>query len=149
MVGYRQVVDCMSLRIDGMSRSYEIAMDRARSRNPGLSPRIFRWSAGNFHSYLVSKCYLWGNYPDCLRSIFNAITADPLLVANHKFYLMGLKSLIRMVTGERGRTAGRASDSREDPVPAPARPAQLSLSDGIQNRRWRKAVAEDAWSPKP
>ena len=38
LVGYRQVDDCMSLRIDGMSRSYEIAMDRARSRNPGRRP---------------------------------------------------------------------------------------------------------------
>ena len=146
LVGYRQVDDCMSLRIDGMSRSYEIAMDRARSRNPGLSPRIFRWSAGNFHSYLVSKCYLWGNYPDCLRSIFRAVTADPLLGANHKFYLMGLKSLVRMVTGKRGQIPGRAGDSRKQAASSPARPAHLSLSDGIQNRRWRKAVAEDGWS---
>ena len=148
LVGYRQVDDCMSLRIDGMSRSYEIAMDRARSRNPGLPPSIFRWSAGNFHSYLVSKCYLWGSYPDCLRSIFRAVTADPLLVANHKFYLMGLKSLVRLVTGERGQIPGRARDSGKQQVSSPARSAHLSLSDGIQNRRWRKAVAEDGWSPK-
>ncbi len=148
LVGYRQVEGCMSLQIDGMSRSYEIAMSRARLRNPDLQAKIFRWSAGHFHSYLVSKCYLWGCYRDCLRSIFRAVTSDPLLGSNHKFYLMGVKSLIRILTGERGRVPGGPTDPSRSAVAFPARYVRKTFSDSIQTRRRRKALAEDALSPK-
>lgn len=148
LVGYRQVEECMSLNVDGMSRSYEIAMEGARSRNPALPPRIFRWSAGNFHSYLVSKCYLWGNYRGCLRSVVRAVAADPILATNHKLYLMGMKSLIRLATGKRGRAPGAAPGPVEGAPPAAARALRSTFSEGIQNRRWRRALDEDSCSPR-
>lgn len=148
LVGYRQVEGCMSLQIDGMSRSYEIAMARVRLRNPDLPARIFRWSAGHFHSYLVSKCYLWGEYRGCLRSIFRAVTSDPLLFGNHKFYLMGVKSLIRLVTGKRGRDPGGPGDPSDAAVTSPARFVRTTFSDSIQTRRRQKALAEDTLSLK-
>jgi hypothetical protein len=71
-----------------------------------------------------------------------------LLVGNHKFYLMGVKSLIRLATGKRGRIPGGAGDSSGLPAPSPARSVRTTISDSIQTRRWRKALAEDTLSIK-
>ncbi len=142
LVGYRQVEDCMSLNVEGMSRSYGLVMDRARSRNPGLPSKVFRWSAGNFHGYLVSKCYLWGNYRGCLRSICRAIVADPRLGMSHKFHMMGLKSLVRLATGSRGRLPQGATVPGGRASGAQAEAPHLTASDGLQNRRWQQLLSE-------
>ena len=142
LVGYRQVPDCMSLNVDGMSRSYEVVMARAIERNPGLGPEVFHWSAGNFFSYLVAKCYLWGDYRGCLRSMAKAVGSDPMLVSNHRFYLMGLKCIVRLLTGTRGRPPGSSNESPPAVSSAPARARRRSLAESIQARRWQEAIAE-------
>ncbi|RYG15458.1 glycosyltransferase family 2 protein, partial [bacterium] len=130
LVGYRQIADCMSLNSEGMSRSYEVVMDRAKARNTGLPPEAFRWSAGNFYSYLVSKCYLWGDYSGCLHSMVRAVSADLMLFGNRRFYLMGLKSLVRIITGTRGQPPGSTSDSD-----APGKRQRSSWAESVQSRR--------------
>ncbi|MEK7954055.1 glycosyltransferase family 2 protein [Luteolibacter soli] len=139
LVGYRQVEACMSLNIPWMSLSYEIAMRRARERNPGIPREVFRWSAGNFYSYLCSKCFLWTDYPGCLKSMIKAISSDPMLITNRRLHLMGLKSLVRIMTGTRGRLPGPASP---DAPSAPATQGKMSWSDSIQAKRWEKAIGQ-------
>lgn len=147
LVGYRQLGDCMSLNAAGMSVSYEIVMGRARQRNAGLPREVFRWSAGNFYSYLVTKCYLWGDYRGCLASMARAVAADAMLLGNRRFYVMGLKSLARLATGTRGRPPG----SRAKPAAAasaPASPRSGSWAESVQTRRWQDAIASEAGSPE-
>jgi glycosyltransferase involved in cell wall biosynthesis len=146
LVGYRQIPECMSLNAAGMSASYEIVMERARQRSSSLPREVFRWSAGNFYSYLVAKCYLWGDYRGCLASMVQAVAADPMLIGNRRFYLMALKSLIRLMTGTRGRLPGT--------VPAPdssdaAAPRATSWAETVQTRRWQEAIAAECSAPKP
>lgn len=136
LVGYRQLADCMSLNVGWMSRSYEIAMRRARARNPDLPEEVFRWSAGNFYSYLVSKCFLWNEYRDCLLSIHRAVSADPILLTNRRFHAMGLKSLVRLVTG----TRRKEPEVQTNPAPpvglAPPLARRSTWSEKIQAKRW-------------
>lgn len=137
LVGYRQLAECMSLNADGMGRSYEVIMARAKVRNTGLPPEAFRWSAGNFYSYLVAKCFLWSDYAGCLHSMARAVSADRMLFGNHRFYLMGLKSLARIVTGTRGLPPGAVPD-------APEKRQRSSWAESIQSRRWQEAIATTA-----
>ncbi len=111
LVGYRQVPGCMSLDAASMSRSYEVAMDRARERNPEVPRHVFRESAGIFYSYLVSKCCVAGDHGGCLRSVAKAVAAQPKLLANRRLRRMALKSLIRLLLAylEKG---GRGSARR-------------------------------------
>jgi glycosyltransferase involved in cell wall biosynthesis len=139
LVSYRQVEACMSLNIPWMSLSYEIAMRRARERNPGIPREVFRWSAGNFYSYLCSKCFLWADYPGCLRSMVKAISADAMLVTSRRLHLMGLKSIIRIATGTRGRLPEPSSPA---PQSSPATNRKMSWSDSIQAKRWQKAIEQ-------
>jgi glycosyltransferase involved in cell wall biosynthesis len=147
LVGYRQLAECMSLNAEGMSRSYEVIMARAKARNTGLPPAAFRWSAGNFYSYLVSKCYLWGDYSGCLHSMARAVSADLMLFGNRRFYLMGLKSLVRIVTGTRGRPPESNSGARLADG-APKKPKRSSWAESIQSRRWQQATEETGVLPK-
>ncbi|MEK7950062.1 glycosyltransferase family 2 protein [Luteolibacter soli] len=143
LVGYRQIADCMSLNAEGMSRSYEVIMTRAKARNTGLAPEVYRWSAGNFYSYLVAKCYLWGDYTACLHSMARAVLADLMLFGNRRFYLMALKSLVRIATGTRDRPPGFA-----DPDDTPGKPQRSSWAESVQLRRWHEAIATTGSLPK-
>ncbi|HEY1121975.1 MAG TPA: hypothetical protein VGE67_10260, partial [Haloferula sp.] len=127
---------------DGMSHSYEVIIARAKARDTGLPPEAFRWSAGNFYSYLVAKCYLWGDYPGCLHSMARAVTADFMLFGNRRFYLMGLKSLLRIITGTRGKPPGTDPD-------APEKRQRSSWAESIQSRRWQDALDTTGALPKP
>ena len=148
LAGYRQLAGCMSLDATGMSRSYECIMARARKRTPGVPASVFNWSAGNFYSYLVAKCYLWGDYRGCLRSIVRATAADPMLIANRRFYSMGLKSIVRLVTRTRGRLPSASEDldpasAPSEPPPGRARRQETSWLDSVQLRRWHAALDAD------
>lgn len=145
LVGYRQLAGCMSLNAFGMSRSYEIVMARARKRMPDVPAKVFRWSAGNFFSYLVAKCYVWGDYEGCLRSIAKAVSADPLLLGNRRFYSMGLKSFVRHVTGTKGRRhlqVIKPGERSEVPTEGPAK-AGANWLENHQLKRWAAIVAAD------
>lgn len=144
LVGYRQLAGCMSLDASAMGRSYEIIMARARERMADVAPKVFRWSAGNFYSYLVAKCYVWADYEGCLRSIAKAMLADPLLVGNRRFYSMGLKSFVRHVTGTKGRRSlavipaqGSAEATQDTPRPA------ANWLENHQSKRWHAILAAD------
>jgi len=146
LVSYRQIGDCMSLNAPAMATSYRTMMNRVRARNSRLEPAVLRWSAGNFHSYLVAKCFLWGDYRGCLRAMSSAVSADPVLLVNRKFYLMGLKSMIRLLTGTRppapwSKPSGTA-ESRPAVRPADA-PRRLSWADSIKRRRMQVLIEED------
>lgn len=146
LVSYRQVGDCMSLDVRAMATSYRTMMQRVRARNPELGRAVPRWSAGNFHSYLVSKCFLWGDHRGCLRAMIAAVSADPVLLVNRKFYLMGLKSVIRLLTGTRSRAPWSKAPGEAPAKPA-ARPAdpprRVSWADAIKRRRMQVLIAED------
>ena len=145
LVGYRQLAGCMSLNASAMSRSYEVIMARARERMPDVAPKVFHWSAGNFYSYLVAKCYVWGDYEGCLHSIARAVLADPLLLGNRRFYSMGLKSLVRHVTGTKGRRHLKVIPPRErsEPLAEDAARARANWLENLQWKRWDAILAED------
>jgi glycosyltransferase involved in cell wall biosynthesis len=140
LVGYRQVEACMSLNFPWMSLSYEIAMRRARERNPGIPREVFRWSAGNFYSYLCSKCFLWADYPGCLRSMAKAISADTMLMSSRRLHLMGLKSIGRILTRTRGRLPEPSSSLSQS---SPEARRRTSWSDSIQSKRWQRAIRQE------
>lgn len=141
LTGYRQIPECMSLNANGMGRSYEVIIARAKSRNTDLPHKAYRWSAGNFYSYLVSKSFLWGDYHGCLHSMVRAVAADPMLIGNRRFYLMGLKCLIRIVTGTRGRPPGSDETSDDDTPAYPAKKRRrTSWAETVQTRRWQEAI---------
>ena len=145
LVGYRQLAGCMSLDASAMSRSYEIVMARARKRMPDVPAKIFSWSAGNFYSYLVAKCYVWGDYEGCLRSIAKAVLADPLLLGNRRFYSMGLKSLVRHITGTKGRRhlAVIASQDCDEAGQEEMAKGGASWLENHQLKRWAAILAAD------
>ena len=143
LIGYRQVPACMSLNARGMSVSYEVVMERAKARSPEIPRRVFRWSGGNFYSYLVSKCYLADDYPSCLRSILKAVTADPMLLANRRFYMMGLKSLIRLATGGRSRKQTTAGKAIRGSGEVPAAKPKPSWMDIVQANRSQVILEAD------
>jgi hypothetical protein len=95
-----------------MSRSYECVMQRARRRNPAVESLVFRDSAGNFYNYMLSRCYLSGDYAGCLRSMFRAVRADVPLLASRRTCAMAVKSLLRLAVG-----IGAASSRPAFPIP--------------------------------
>ena len=144
LVSYRQIGDCMSLNVAAMGESYRITMDRARARNPALESSIFRWSAGNFHSYLVAKCHLWGDYPACLRSMLRAVLEDPILLSSLKFHLMAGKSLIRLLTGTRGQAPWSGIvDAPPQPKQRKPRPRRQAWADAIKRKRMQALLDQD------
>lgn len=145
LVGYRQLAGCMSLNAAAMSRSYEIIMARARKRMTDVPTKVFRWSAGNFYSYLVAKCYVWADYEGCLRSIARAVIADPLLLGNRRFYSMGLKSFVRHVTGTKGRRHLKVITPQDRPEPSQGEKAKTGANwlENLQLKRWDAILAAD------
>lgn len=112
LVKYRQVPTCMTLNVESMSRSYECVMQRARRRNPAVDPLVFRDSAGNFYNYMLSRCYLSGDYAGCLRSMFRAVRADVPLLASRRTCAMAVKSIVRLAVG-----TGNAASHRTFAIP--------------------------------
>lgn len=100
LVKYRQIPTCMTLNVESMSRSYECVMQRARRRNPTVESRVFCDSAGNFYNYMLSRCYLSGDYAGCLRSMFRAVRADVPLLASRRTCAMAVKSLVHLAFGD-------------------------------------------------
>lgn len=152
LVSYRQVDDCMSLNVRSMATSYRTMINRVRARNPELESAVLRWSAGNFHSYLVSKCFLWGDYRGCLSSMVSAVSADPVLLVNRRFYLMGLKSVIRLLTGTRSRAPWSKTSGAGQTAPSPSKvgsPRRVSWTDSIKRRRMQLLVEEDCLHGEP
>jgi glycosyltransferase involved in cell wall biosynthesis len=115
LVKYRQIPTCMTLNVESMSRSYECVMQRARRRNPAVESLIFRNSAGNFYNYMLSRCYLSGDYAGCLRSMFRAVRADVPLLASRRTCAMAVKSLIRLAVGNGGAAAPSLAISHANP----------------------------------
>jgi glycosyltransferase involved in cell wall biosynthesis len=142
LVGYRQSTTCMSSAAGGMSRSFQMVINRARQRNPDLPSSIFRWASGHFYSYLVAKSYCVGDYRGCLLAARRAIAADPLMACNSHLQAMALKSLVWLSCPPRiaARRAG-LSRSRPANVRAGLEPRKTLLAR-VQARRWARMVAQ-------
>lgn len=57
LVGYRQLVTCMSAGGSGMTRSFSVVLERARERNPDLPAVLFHWSEAQFQRDRFRKSF--------------------------------------------------------------------------------------------
>ncbi len=103
LVSYRQCETSMSTNARGMAISYETAMERAHTRNPGLPPSFLAWSTSRFYSYLVSKCYSWSDYRGTLHYLGKVLRADPVSLLNPRTYRIGTLALAHLLSGGRLR----------------------------------------------
>ena len=77
LVAYRRTNSSMSVNTEGMAASFAIVIERARLRNPDLPVAIFRRSAWNFYTYLVSICNQWGDDSRSFHYVKKALCANP------------------------------------------------------------------------
>ena len=145
LVSYRQVRSCMSAGTAGMSASYRLVMERARQRNHHLPGALFRWSAGHFQSYLVSKSYGCRDFKGCLAAASRSIAADPVVLLNWHLHSLTIKSLIWLAVGNWFmRIFKRRDKGFKACCSATHLPAKVTLFERIQERRWTKVVEEKA-----
>jgi glycosyltransferase involved in cell wall biosynthesis len=153
LLTYRQTGSGMSTSIDTMATSFAVMMGRARERNCDLPSSIFRWSAGNFYSYLVQNSFRWGYYDRCLRYLKKAVRADPALLLTTGVYRRSMGILLNAVMDSLGNYS-----AREEPSLLPERkgkgPGTDSKKNGkrpfisnrifenIERRRWSAVLAE-------
>jgi glycosyltransferase involved in cell wall biosynthesis len=82
--GYRGVAGGMSASCESMAASYRLVVGDIRRRRPDLPHHLFRWSGGNFYSYLAGTAYGGGRRAEALKWIKEAVKADLwLLLAPH------------------------------------------------------------------
>lgn len=93
LVGYRQVATCMSAGGASMTKSFKIALERARDRNRDLPSALFNWSEARFHRYIFRKCFNGGDYLSSFLAANRAIKADRLMLLDPKMQRMMLKCL--------------------------------------------------------
>jgi glycosyltransferase involved in cell wall biosynthesis len=97
LVVYLQNSSSMSGNAESMTASFVVTMHRARQRNGDLPSAAFRWSGGYFYLYLTEKCYVWADYPRCLRYLKEAVCANPVLLLRLGIYGTLWKSIIRII----------------------------------------------------
>ena len=153
LLAYRLAGSGMSSSIDTMATAFALMMGRARERNCDLPSSIFRWSAGNFYSYLVRNSFRWGYYDRCLRYLKKAICADPALLLTTGVYRRSIGSLLNPVMDSLGKCSAR--------VVAPLLPEKRGkgrsmdfkkngkrpfisnrIFENIERRRWSAALTE-------
>jgi glycosyltransferase involved in cell wall biosynthesis len=155
LVGYRQIASGMSSRGEGMRRSYAVMCRRLRSRNPGLSRTLLRWSAGRFHQYLASQAYGQGDYASTILHTIRAVSADPVALLNTRSQIRLAKSVVGLVSRRRpaepeGVTAAAAHATRGaiEPPSMPRRPRiGNTLYERIQSGRWSAVQGPSASTP--
>jgi hypothetical protein len=77
LVGYRATSHSMRVNAESMAASFAVVIDRARQRNPDLSPATFRSSTGDFYLYLAQTCDHWDLNSWSARYLKKALYADP------------------------------------------------------------------------
>lgn len=106
LVNYRQSDSSMTLDYKAMVQSHAALLKRVQARNADLPKAILRRSSGYFYNYLAGNCYRWADYPGCIDCIGRAIRADPLTLLNLRFYELLAKSVVWLMSGSSGRSAG-------------------------------------------
>ena len=152
LLAYRQDGSSMSVNAETMAASFAVVMSRARKRNFDLPSSIFRWSAGNFYSYLAQNSFHWGHYDRCLRYLKKAVHADPALLLTTGVYRRSIESLLNAIVDSRGNRSAREVPSLlpEEKGKGPGidskngkRPfISNRIFEHIERRRWSAALAE-------
>lgn len=148
-VGYRTVPGSMSFNCDTMAESYRLVVEAVRRQQPDIPPELFRWSRGNFFTYLANMSYAENNHWEALRWVVRAAWVDPAALLSSYTVRLGLKSLLRVVAQPLlgGRSvprkdgARRAKDAPADLVEEAVRRGLPWTSwkpyDRVYGRRWR------------
>jgi glycosyltransferase involved in cell wall biosynthesis len=140
LVGYRQVPSAMSSRGEGMRLSYGVMCSRLRSRNPGLSRSLLRWSAGRFHQYLASQAYRQGDCASTVRHTVRAVMADPVALLNTRSQIRLAKSVLGLVSGRRSPPV-RPTGPIGGPIEPPGTPRRPRIGNALYER-----IQSDRWS---
>ena len=74
--GYRGVPGSMSAACKTMAASYHLVMSDIKQQHPELPSHLFRWSGGNFYSYLAGTAYAGGRHVEALKWLKESIKAD-------------------------------------------------------------------------
>ena len=99
-VGYRQRPGSMSMNVAEMARSYDAVVDRLKREWSGVPASAYRWSEGNFASYLASQSYAGGRYAEALRWATHGLRVDPAYALAPYTHRLIARSAARMVGGE-------------------------------------------------
>jgi glycosyltransferase involved in cell wall biosynthesis len=124
LVAYRQVANCMSGTGEGMSKSFQLVVERARRRNPDLPPDLFSWSEARFQRWIFRKCYRNGDSRASIQAALSAIANDRLMLLDSKLQRMMIKCLLVQAKARLGLT-------RSGNAPASAGPATSSTRNPL------------------
>jgi glycosyltransferase involved in cell wall biosynthesis len=98
LVAYRLNSSSMSNQFEGMAKSFQLVVRRARQRNCDLPSASFRWSGGYFYLYLAHKCYNRARYSDCLRYLKEATWTNAVLLLKAEVYRKFVVSVFCLIT---------------------------------------------------
>jgi glycosyltransferase involved in cell wall biosynthesis len=147
LVGYRQTNSGMSVRSEGMAKSFTVFLSRARQRNRDLPSDTFRWSAGYFYSYLAGKCYFWGHHSSCLYYSKEAVRANPIAFLNIWLYKPFVKSLFNVIKGSTANHLDSTEPKAKRLCSEPKAKRQFisnAIFERIQLARWSAALQDGA-----
>jgi glycosyltransferase involved in cell wall biosynthesis len=150
LVSYREVPSSLSVRVDGMHRSYAVLCERLRARNPDLPRRLLRWSAGGFHQYLAAAAYRDGDHAGAVVNSLRAIVSDPVALLNTRLHVRLARSLVHLARRWRAARSAAATSRRRGtpdalaPAAAPGPRIGNALYERIQSRRWSAVLGRSA-----
>ena len=99
LLAYRQSASSLSADADTMATSFAVVMRRARERNGDLPAATFRWSAGYFYMYLMTKCDLREHHFGSFRYLKKAVCANPCYLLKPGTCKLFIKYSLNMITG--------------------------------------------------
>lgn len=145
LVSYRQGRANMSLDAASMTASYETMIRRAWERNPDIFSPLRSWSRSRFHTYLMNRCYAWGDYAHALQCLGRSLSFDPAAWLNSRSYRVGAGALLHLATGGKFRRFRSPPPLASSTRPPPLIPvAHTSLFARIERQRLEVALRETA-----
>jgi len=153
-----------------MAKSYRLVMNDIKQRRPRLPDHLFRWSGGNFYSYLAGQAYGGGRRTEALKWLVEVVKADPWMVLAPYTVRTTVRSLIWLIlrpittriwptrkdwmTFKRRHGLSKLVPTTRDAVEAGATPVDTPWEEGgafdrIRVKRWRSLSHPRPPEPEP
>jgi glycosyltransferase involved in cell wall biosynthesis len=154
LVGYRRLSESMSCDTNRMKRSWDMTVQKTRTRGWIIEPRFYRWSESAISRYLASQAIRAGQPADALRWIGLAVRHDPLCLVDvnmSRTLIKVLRSLLFVGWTRRAPTGQRLKLTWLEAASTPKGPdkGHIRLWKRIQARRTRKMIQIQRSTPFP
>ena len=94
---YRQVIGSMSFNSKSMEKSFYLLMADVRQRHPDIPATVYRESTTKYFYYLLLKNRQCADHWRSLICLYNALRSDLVLLTNHSFYDMLVKTVLKFI----------------------------------------------------